>query len=170
MRTHNEIHPLWSWAARKLLEAAGRPAVSITLWNGKTVGVSDAAPVGTLRLHDREAFLRFLFDPELELGDLFVEGRMSVDGDLTQVLGALQRVPYGVGLAWKLLPRRLIERALHNDKTASLDSIYRHYDLGNDFFELWLDQRMLYTCAYFPTPSASLEYAQLAKMEHVCRK
>ncbi|HEX5228792.1 MAG TPA: cyclopropane-fatty-acyl-phospholipid synthase family protein, partial [Bryobacteraceae bacterium] len=46
----------------------------------------------------------------------------------------------------------------------------RHYDLGNDFYKLWLDERLLYTCAYFPTPSSTLEQAQVAKMDHVCRK
>ncbi len=49
-------------------------------------------------------------------------------------------------------------------------NIQRHYDLSNDFYRLWLDQRMLYTCAYFPTPDASLEEAQEAKLELVCRK
>ena len=42
--------------------------------------------------------------------------------------------------------------------------------MGNDFYKLWLDDQLLYTCAYFPTPSATLEHAQIAKMDHVCRK
>ena len=46
----------------------------------------------------------------------------------------------------------------------------RHYDIGNDFYKLWLDQQLLYTCAYFPHPDATLEEAQIAKMDHVCRK
>jgi cyclopropane-fatty-acyl-phospholipid synthase len=170
MGTKNDIHPVWFWAARKLLDAAGRPPVRIALWNGQSVGVPEAVAVGRLHLHDRAALLRFVFDPELEFGDLYVEGRLSVGGDLVAVLAALQRVPEQVGLAWKLLPRRLVERALHNDPDSARQSIYRHYDLGNDFFELWLDERLLYTCAYFPTPQASLEAAQLAKMDHVCRK
>jgi cyclopropane-fatty-acyl-phospholipid synthase len=48
--------------------------------------------------------------------------------------------------------------------------VHRHYDLGNDFYRLWLDERMVYTCAYFPTPDAGLEEAQVAKMDLVCRK
>src|SRR5262249_41376116 len=43
-------------------------------------------------------------------------------------------------------------------------------DLGNDFYRLWLDREMVYTCAYFPTPDATLEQAQIAKMDLVCRK
>jgi cyclopropane-fatty-acyl-phospholipid synthase len=57
-----------------------------------------------------------------------------------------------------------------NTLTGSRRNIHRHYDLGNDFYKLWLDDQMLYTCAYFPTPGATLEEAQTAKMDHVCRK
>jgi cyclopropane-fatty-acyl-phospholipid synthase len=48
--------------------------------------------------------------------------------------------------------------------------VHHHYDLGNDFYRLWLDRELVYTCAYFPTPETSLEQAQLAKMDLVCRK
>jgi cyclopropane-fatty-acyl-phospholipid synthase len=55
-------------------------------------------------------------------------------------------------------------------RTRAKRNIRRHYDLGNDFYSLWLDERMQYTCAFFPTPEASLEQAQVAKLERVCRK
>ena len=48
--------------------------------------------------------------------------------------------------------------------------MHRHYDLGNEFYQLWLDREMLYTCAYFPTPDCTLEAVQIAKMDLVCRK
>jgi cyclopropane-fatty-acyl-phospholipid synthase len=54
--------------------------------------------------------------------------------------------------------------------TGSKKHIHHHYDIGNDFYELWLDDQRAYTCAYFPTPSVTLEEAQRAKMDHVCRK
>ncbi len=57
-----------------------------------------------------------------------------------------------------------------NSLDGSRDNIHHHYDIGNDFYQLWLDAEMLYTCAYFPDPTISLEAAQLAKMELVCRK
>jgi cyclopropane-fatty-acyl-phospholipid synthase len=61
-------------------------------------------------------------------------------------------------------------RPRRNTRTGSRQNIHSHYDLGNEFFRLWLDKEMVYTCAYYPTPDATLEEAQLAKMEHVCRK
>ena len=66
-------------------------------------------------------------------------------------------------MGWRLRPgANSLKRSRHN--------ISHHYDLGNDFYQLWLDEQMVYTCAYFPTPDATLEEAQAAKMDHVCRK
>jgi cyclopropane-fatty-acyl-phospholipid synthase len=48
--------------------------------------------------------------------------------------------------------------------------VHHHYDLGNDFYKLWLDDRMVYTCAYYDSPAATLDEAQVAKLDHVCRK
>ena len=53
---------------------------------------------------------------------------------------------------------------------SSRDDVQHHYDIGNDFYRLWLDREMLYTCAYFERPDVPLEQAQVAKMDHVCRK
>jgi hypothetical protein len=57
-----------------------------------------------------------------------------------------------------------------NDVDAARQNVHRHYDLGNSFYQLWLDREMVYTCAYFPRPDASLEEAQDAKLDLVCRK
>ena len=57
-----------------------------------------------------------------------------------------------------------------NGIAGSRENIHRHYDLGNEFYQLWLDRQLSYTCAYFPSPEITLEEAQIAKMDHVCRK
>jgi cyclopropane-fatty-acyl-phospholipid synthase len=57
-----------------------------------------------------------------------------------------------------------------NSLTRAWQNVHHHYDLGNDFYKFWLDERMVYTCAYFDAPAASLAEAQLAKLDHVCRK
>ena len=57
-----------------------------------------------------------------------------------------------------------------NDVHSAKENVHHHYDLGNNFYRLWLDRDMVYTCAYFPTPDATLEAAQIAKMDLVCRK
>jgi cyclopropane-fatty-acyl-phospholipid synthase len=69
---------------------------------------------------------------------------------------------------------RLASKSLHwlqaNTVRGSRRNIHSHYDIGNDFYELWLDRQMVYTCAYFPTPDATLDQAQTAKLDHICRK
>ncbi|MEJ2131669.1 MAG: cyclopropane-fatty-acyl-phospholipid synthase, partial [Gammaproteobacteria bacterium] len=57
-----------------------------------------------------------------------------------------------------------------NSLKRARDNIHHHYDLGNDFYELWLDRQLVYTCAYFAEPEMSLEDAQIAKLDHVARK
>src|SRR5262249_61022569 len=91
------------------------------------------------------------------------------DGDFLGLLEAVFAAPSDGWLArlgshWRWLQRHgnSIRRARSN--------VHHHYDLGNDFYALWLDREMVYTCAYFPTPGASLERAQPAQMQHVPRK
>src|SRR5262249_52687046 len=107
------------------------------------------------------------YDSELEFGEAYSDGRIEVDGDLVRLMEVVFATP-AHPLAERLLRREAKPRA--NTRAGSRENIHRHYDLGNDFYRLWLDEEMVYTCAYFPTPEATLEEAQLAKMEHVCRK
>jgi cyclopropane-fatty-acyl-phospholipid synthase len=58
----------------------------------------------------------------------------------------------------------------NNTLRGSQNNIHRHYDLGNEFYRLWLDRQLVYTCAYFPSPEATLEMAQEAKLDYICRK
>jgi cyclopropane-fatty-acyl-phospholipid synthase len=57
-----------------------------------------------------------------------------------------------------------------NTRSGSRSNIHQHYDLGGDFYSLWLDKQLVYTCAYFAEPHLSLEDAQVRKMDHICRK
>jgi cyclopropane-fatty-acyl-phospholipid synthase len=73
--------------------------------------------------------------------------------------------------SWLLnAPARLAHRLRRNSKAGSRRNIQAHYDLGNDFFELFLDPTMTYSCAFFATPEATLEEASRAKLDRVCRK
>ncbi|MGB9402805.1 MAG: cyclopropane-fatty-acyl-phospholipid synthase family protein, partial [Candidatus Acidiferrales bacterium] len=65
---------------------------------------------------------------------------------------------------------RWLQRTQANTLRGSARNIHHHYDLTADFYKLWLDPRLVYTCAYFPDPATPLDEAQLAKMDYVCRK
>ena len=93
-----------------------------------------------------------------------MSGAVEIHGDLTRLLDEIY-------LAWSSSTSRsgaLWQKA--NDALTARENVHHHYDLGNEFYRLWLDQEMVYTCAYFPTPESTLEDAQIAKMDLVCRK
>jgi cyclopropane-fatty-acyl-phospholipid synthase len=150
---------------RTFLRRAGNPPIRVVLWDGWSAGGDGACD--TVRIRDRRTLLRLLYDPELEFGEAYGDGRLAVDGDLVRLLRTVFEAPAAQGVA-RLLRR--LHRPRNNTLSSSRDNIHTHYDLGNDFYRLWLDERMVYTCAYFPTPETTLEDAQVAKLEHVCRK
>lgn len=126
----------------------------------------------TLRIRDRATLLKLLLDPERNFGDAYTDGSLEIEGDLVQLMEAgfrarqRARLPAAAG---RRLPR-FLDRPRSNSLANSRQNIHHHYDLGNAFYQLWLDRELAYTCAYFPTPEATLEQAQAAKMDLVCRK
>jgi len=158
---------------RALMRAAGSPPIALRLWDGETIYPSGVAPVATLALADRGALYRLIRNPDLHFGDLYSAGRIAVDGDLVAALEAIYRGAAAnvSGRALLRLRERLTNRPRSNTLGGSRENIHHHYDLGNEFYRLWLDAAaMQYTCAYYPDPAMSLEQAQIAKLDHVARK
>lgn len=162
----------WSfdaWLLARIGAAIGRVPLRFALWNGVERTLAPGAPVACVFVGDRRTLLRLAIDPELEFGDAYSEGRVEVTGGLVAFLevlyGGLEaRRARGTGRKRAWLARRA------NDLKRARANVQRHYDLGNDFYRLWLDERMVYTCAYFSSPEVGLEEAQLAKLDLVCRK
>lgn len=157
-------------AVEKLLELAGDPPIRVVLWDGRALGPARASAIATVRIRDRATLYRVLLDPQMAFGEAYTEGRLEVEGDLPAMLTATFNAKTGLRGIDAYLPTRLLGTLRPNDLARSRRNVHRHYDLGNDFYALWLDERMLYTCAYFPSEELSLEQAQLAKMDHVARK
>lgn len=159
--------------AERLLRALGGLPVRIVLASGEEVAVSDAAPVARVLLRDRATLWKLAARPRLEFGEAYSDGRLEVEGSLAELLTAAYCAagaaspPRTLLSAWKT---RWAYAVQSNTIVGSKRHIHHHYDIGNDFYQLWLDKELVYTCAYFPDPSMSLEEAQQAKMEYVCRK
>ena len=133
---------------------------------------SGTGAIATVLIADRRTLARLLFRPEIAFGDGYTDGRIVVDGDLVQLMEhviRLMRFTNPEGL-FRRMSSRWLHRVQANTIAGSARNIHHHYDLTTDFYRLWLDSRLVYTCAYFPSPSISLEEAQVAKMDHVCRK
>ncbi len=151
------------WLLSRLADRVGAARLGYAL-NGVAVGTSGARAI--VRFADRRALLGLLVDPDVHFGDAYSEGRIDVDGDLVATFSEVFQAGQGrrsQPLRWlSLLARHTPERARSN--------VHRHYDLGNDFYREWLDRELVYTCAYFETPEAGLDQAQVAKLDLVCRK
>src|SRR5437588_6670305 len=173
--------------------AVGSCPVRFRCWDGSEAGPADA-PVIVMR--SRRAVRRLMFDPStLGLGRAYVAGDIDVEGELMAVLDAVadigmqmrdnptltlaKRIRLAVnalglaGFGWRPpAPPEEIRvggrlHSLSRDKTA----VSSHYDVGNDFYREILGPSMVYTCAYWSdNPDCSLEEAQRAKLDLVCRK
>jgi cyclopropane-fatty-acyl-phospholipid synthase len=135
--------------------------------------------------------LRAMFRPPVEtsLGDAYISGAVQVEGDLTAVFPIVEacrravrspRELLALARLWRALPRAddrmagataaaRLSGQLHSRQRDS-QAVRFHYDLGNDFYSLFLDSRMVYSCAYYPTGREDLETAQALKLDHICRK
>jgi cyclopropane-fatty-acyl-phospholipid synthase len=158
---------------RRLLGVLGNPAIEFLLvWTGERIAGQGNAPLIQVRIADRATLVGLVSDPRVRFGDAYSAGRIEVVGELVQLLEIIYRsfpASTNAGSLARRLGRWLL-KPRSNTLRGSRRNIHRHYDLGNEFYSLWLGETMAYTCAYFPTAEASLEQAQVAKMDHICRK
>lgn len=172
-QSDREPHSYERWLIHKLMRMAGSPPIRFRLWNGDVIEPEVQDARFTLHLTDHKALYSLVANPNLAFGDLYAAGRLEIDGDLPDLMESLYRSVHAARQKW---PRWL--DALwrnHNPRATGIaeakENIHHHYDLGNEFYRLWLDQaEMQYTCAYYEQADNTLEQAQLAKLEHVCRK
>ena len=101
------------------------------------------------------------------LGEAFVDGRIDIDGDIISLIASVERLVAASGSPATV--RIPASSACHTPKQ-DFDDIKHHYDVSNDFYRLWLDDRMVYSCAYFRTGEETIDDAQEAKLDHICRK
>jgi cyclopropane-fatty-acyl-phospholipid synthase len=158
------------FAADRLYRAIAAPSIRFALADGRALGPPPERAVATVHFADAGAPLALAFDPELAFGDLFSAGRIRVEGSLVDLLCLSNDFPTDLGLVARFVRRKRAPSSRRQALGRAGHNARHHYDAGNDFYALWLDERMVYTCAWFPTPEASLEDAQLAKLDLVCRK
>jgi len=159
-----------NWFDRRLLHVvhkiAGPARIRMELGTpAKAMSVCRTLP--GIHLQGRKTLIALLLSPEMNFGDLYSDGQIEVEGDLVRALEALYQAP-------DRMITRLISRWLSwvqsNDLRDARRNIHHHYDIPTDFYKLWLDPELVYTCAYFRDEQAELEEAQKAKMDMVCRK
>jgi len=135
----------------------------------------DVPLTATIRIHDPRVYRSLVFGGTVGAGGDYIEGLWSCD-DLTALVRILVRnraVLDGMeqGLARLSAPwRHVAHRLRNNTKTGSRRNIAAHYDLGNEFFSLVLDETMMYSCGFFERATSTLTEASIAKNDRICRK
>lgn len=165
----------------------------VRFWDGGVDRGKHARPPFTLVLNRPAALRRMLLPPnELSIVESYIAGDVDIDGSmeaasmLSWAIGDRLRSPLAVMRLVRLLLRlpgqaeddlatiRFPEQARklgpRHAPVRDAAAIHYHYDVGNDFYKLWLDRRMVYSCAYFRSAEDSLDAAQEAKLDLVCRK
>ena len=154
----------------------GRIAISE---NGKQVEFGHSTPefpvTVQLRVISPKFYSAIAFGGSIGAGEAYIHGYWECN-DLSELLRILLRnrqvlEEVDSGLALLSAPVQKVFHALNrNTRNGSRKNIAAHYDLGNDFYELWLDPSMMYSCAYFDTPDTPLDVASTAKLDRICRK
>ena len=163
---HRDPKGLDRWIVSQIVRRLGDSPIRVALWDQPDITPRDGTVV--VRIPDRKALFQLMSNPGLHFGDLYSAGRVQVRGDLLQFLEEVYRLGADHGALKLLLTRG---RSLAPDRSESKRNIHHHYDIGNDFYTLWLDREAhQYTCAYYADPSMTIEQAQQGKMHHVCRK
>jgi len=145
-----------------------RAPVNVRLWNGQLIRGAEPAPV-TLTVHSARALTRLARPTLGELARSYVEGEIDLEGSLRDVLRLGEALVADRASTYGGRAPRWRRWWAHN-RASDRRNIQRHYDVGNDFYALWLDRNRVYSCAYFRTPEDSLDQAQEQKLDHICRK
>ena len=174
--------------------------LTLGLWNGATMQVGGAGDSAAressfaLVFRNPEVVSSAVLgrDP-LRLAEAYFRGDLDIEGDFFAALALrdhLETLQLSVGEQIGAVATALRLRALNasrrqahtpwapshgrtvkaHSKAENRDAIHFHYDVSNEFYALWLDQAMVYSCAYFENPDVDLDTAQVAKLEHICRK
>ncbi len=161
------------YLASVLHSTIGSPNVQIVLWDGTEVGNAEGA-IGRVIIRRPGVLWRLMLDSEITFGDAFTCGDLEITGDLiatlTELNVGLSRVPRKSGLSRLFQPWGPKGQRSRQTLAESKASVYHHYDIGNDFYKLFLDSQLVYTCAYYEQPDDGLDAAQVAKLNYVCRK
>jgi len=161
-------------------------AFTIKLWDNSVLYIGKDVSAFTLTFHSPQVLRDLvLFNDPIRLAEDYFDGAVEVSGDFTAAMGLryyLENLNLSLREKLSLALRALLlgnQDSLKRQKTKPLakatrqndvESIAFHYDVSNEFYKLWLDERMVYSCAYFETSEQDLETAQRNKLDYICRK
>ena len=138
--------------------------------------LTEAYPLtARIRVRNPKFYSDIAFGGSTGAGEAYINGYWACDelSDLLRILihnrDVLEEMDKGLAVLSRPL-QKILHALNKNTRKGSRKNIAAHYDLGNDFYQLWLDKTMMYSCAYFESPETSLRDASIEKLDRICRK
>lgn len=156
----------------KFYDKVKNPSFAIDYWDGTSKNYGEGAPVFKIKFNNKIPVTKILRDPSLAFGEAYMDGAIDFEGDLQEIVESFykMKVPFLKKKGFQGLQKFFSSENRSTSLTKQQKDIKNHYDLGNDFYELWLDETMSYSCAYFCSPEDSLAKAQLQKIDYILEK
>jgi len=151
-----------------IFEKIEHGSLGVRYWDGEEIAYGQSRGKSKLIFKTAPPF-NFANDPVLAMGEAYMSGDLDYEGQMEDFLRLLDANPQ-VFARNSVLTKTVQAMSGLTSRFQAKQNIQHHYDLGNDFFSLWLDKTMSYSCAYFKHPHDTLEQAQLQKIDYILKK
>lgn len=153
---------------KTLLSRSFNIPVKIVFWDGSSVVYGNGAPQATITFKEKIPVRDITKNASIALGEAYMDKKIEIDGSIQKVITAAYESSHSFMRSSKF--RRFLPKQGHDEQESASD-VQSHYDVGNDFYKLWLDDTMTYSCAYFTNGNHDdLTTAQMAKVHHIINK
>ena len=152
---------------KQIFKASFNAPIDVEFWDGEQVSYGEGEPIAKIILHDVIPIKDIMAHASLTFGEAYMDGKIDIQGDLQKLVTTIYQSKDSFMNNSKF--SKFIPKHAHTEKVSKQD-VQSHYDIGNDFYEMWLDPTLTYSCAYFASEEDSLETAQWNKVRHILNK
>ena len=153
---------------KSLLSHSFNIPVKVVYWDGKSAVYGDGEPEVTITFKEKLPIRDVTKNASIALGEAYMDGKIEIDGSIQKLITAAYESAGSFMRNSKF--RRFLPKQGHSEKESESD-VQSHYDVGNDFYKLWLDDTLTYSCAYFDHGNRDdLTKAQIDKVHHILKK
>ncbi|WP_314737452.1 cyclopropane-fatty-acyl-phospholipid synthase family protein [Limosilactobacillus urinaemulieris] len=153
---------------KSLLSHSFNIPVKVVYWDGKSAVYGDGEPEVTITFKEKLPIRDVTKNASIALGEAYMDGKIEIDGSIQKLITAAYESAGSFMRNSKF--RRFLPKQEHSEKESESD-VQSHYDVGNDFYKLWLDDTLTYSCAYFDHGNRDdLTKAQIDKVHHILKK
>ena len=149
---------------KKLFNRTFSHPCDIRFWDGEEVHYGEGKSEFKIIFNEPVSKSAVLEDASLAFGEAYMDNRIEINGKVQKVIESL----YGNNNSF--INKGTLKKFISNNIKRSKENVVYHYDIGNDFYSLWLDETMTYSCGYFKTNEDTLNQAQKNKVNHILRK